>query len=87
VNLVRPEHPLPRRPAARAISGYPKPNLKVAAKAWILAGGTHHSAISRALSPQYLEDFAEMAGIEYLLINRNTTIENFKKEPKWNRVY
>jgi L-arabinose isomerase len=86
VNLVRPEQPLPRLPVARAI-WIPEPNLKVAATAWILAGGAHHTALSRALSPQHLEDFAEMADIEYLLIERNTTIENFKKELKWNRLY
>ena len=86
VNLVRPEQPLPRLPVARAI-WIPEPNLKVAATAWILAGGAHHTALSRALSPQHLEDFAEMANIESLLIDRNTTIENFKKELKWNRLY
>jgi len=86
VNLVHPEHPLPRLPVARAI-WIPEPNLKIAATAWILAGGAHHTALSRALSPQRLEDFAEMADIEYLLIDRNTTIENFKKELRWNRVY
>jgi L-arabinose isomerase len=86
VNLVRPEHPLPKLPVARAI-WIPEPNLKIAATAWILAGGAHHTALSRALSPQHLEDFAEMADIEYLLIDRDTTIENFKKELKWNRVY
>ena len=86
VNLLQPEHPLPRLPVARAI-WIPEPNLKIAATAWILAGGAHHTALSRALSPQHLEDFAEMADIEYLLIDRNTTISNFKKEIKWNRVY
>jgi L-arabinose isomerase len=86
VNLVRPEHPLPRLPVARAI-WIPEPNLKIAATAWILAGGAHHTALSRSLSHQHLEDFAEMAGMEYLLIDRNTTMENFKKELKWNRVY
>ena len=86
VNLVQPEHPLPRLPVARAI-WIPEPNLKIAATACILAGGAHHTALSRALSPQHLEDFAEMAGIEYLLIDRNTTIDNFKKELRWNRVY
>ncbi len=86
VNLVPPEHPLPKLPVARAI-WIPEPNLKIAATAWILAGGTHHTALSRALSPQHIEDFAEMADIECLLIDRNTTIENFKKELKWNGVY
>jgi L-arabinose isomerase len=86
VQVVQPEHPLPRLPVARAI-WIPEPNLKIAATAWIFAGGAHHTALSRALSPQHLEDFAEMAEMEYLLIDRNTTMENFKKEVKWNRVY
>jgi L-arabinose isomerase len=86
VNLMRPEHPLPKLPVARAI-WIPEPNLKIAATAWISAGGAHHTALSRALSPQHLEDFAEIADIEYLLIDRNTTMENFKNKLKWNRVY
>jgi len=86
VNLVPPEHPLPRLPVARAL-WIPEPNLKIAATAWIFAGGAHHTALSRALSPQYLDDFAAMADMEYLLIDRNTTMETFKKELKWNRAY
>jgi L-arabinose isomerase len=86
VNLMRPEHPLPKLPVARAI-WIPEPNLKIAATAWISAGGAHHTALSRALSPQHMEDFAEMADIEYLLIDRHTTMENFKNKVKWNRVY
>jgi L-arabinose isomerase len=86
VNLMRPEQPLPKLPVARAI-WIPEPNLKIAATAWISAGGAHHTALSRALSPQHLEDFAEIADIEYLLIDGNTTMENFKNKLKWNRVY
>src|SRR6266852_2737921 len=85
IDVVRPEQPLPKLPVARAI-WIPEPNLKIAATAWISAGGAHHTALSRALSPQHLEDFAEMADIEYLLIDRNTTMENFKNKLKWNRV-
>ena len=86
VNLMRPEQPLPKLPVARAI-WIPEPDLKIAATAWISAGGAHHTALSRALSPQHLEDFAEMADIEYLLIDRNTTMENFKNKLRWNGVY
>ena len=86
VNIIAPEHPLPRLPVARAI-WTPEPNLKIAATAWISAGGSHHTSLSRALSPQHLEDFAEIAHVEYLLIDGNTTMEKFKKETKWNRVY
>ena len=40
-----------------------------------------------ALGPEHLEDFAELAGIEFLLIDENTTIRAFKKELRTNEVY
>jgi len=86
VNAVRPEHALPKLPVARSI-WHPEPNLKVGAAAWILAGGAHHTAFSQALTAQHYEDFAEMAGMEYLLIDSGTTIANFKKELRWNDLY
>jgi len=86
VNLIDPEHPLPKLPVARAV-WIPEPNLKVAATAWIHAGGAHHTALSRALSQDHLEDFAEMAGIECLLIGSHTTIAGFVKELRWNDMY
>ena len=86
VNLIPPEHDLPKLPVARAV-WIPEPTLKVAATAWILAGGSHHTALSRALKPEHLESFADMAGIEYLLIDNHTTITNFQKELRWNDVY
>ena len=86
VDVMPPEQPLPKLPVARAL-WTPRPNLKVAATSWILAGGAHHTGFSHALTPQHLEDFAEMAGIEYLLIDENTTIPAFKRELRWNDVY
>jgi L-arabinose isomerase len=86
VDVVAPDAPLPKLPVARVV-WIPKPNLEIGAAAWILAGGAHHTGFSTAISPEYLEDFAEMAGIEYLLINENTNISQFKKELKWNDVY
>jgi len=61
--------------------------LKVAATAWIMAGGAHHSALSRSLTPEHLENFAEMAGIEYLLIDRDTKPSQFLNELRWNDAY
>jgi L-arabinose isomerase len=86
VNIVRPEHSLPKLPVARAL-WIPEPDLKVSATSWILAGGAHHTALSRALTAEHLEDFAEMAGMEFLLIGRDTTIREFKKEARWNDLY
>jgi L-arabinose isomerase len=86
VNVIRPQHPLPKLPVARAV-WVPEPDLKVAATAWIHAGGAHHTALSYALKPEHLENFAEMAGMECLLIDRSTTIAGFVKELRWNDMY
>lgn len=86
VNLIPPEHPVPKLPVARGF-WTPEPNLKVAATAWISAGGAHHTVLSRALKPEHLENFAEMAGMECLLIDRNTELRAFAKELCWNDAY
>jgi L-arabinose isomerase len=86
VNLKRPEHSLPKLPVARAL-WVPEPNLKVAATAWIAAGGAHHTALSPALTSEHLENFAEMSGMEFLLINQDTKLADFQKELRWNDLY
>ena len=85
VDVVPTDEPLPNLPVARAL-WTPQPNLKVAAAAWILAGGAHHTGFSLSVTPEFMEDFAEMAGIEYLLIDENSTVSGFKKELKWNHM-
>jgi L-arabinose isomerase len=34
-----------------------------------------------------LEDFADMAGIEFLLIDNDTKLSEFKKELRWNELH
>jgi L-arabinose isomerase len=86
VDVVAPTEPLPKLPVARAL-WVPRPNLKVAAAAWLLAGGAHHTGFSHSVTAQHLEDFAEMAGMEFVLIGKNTTVSDFKKELRWNGAY
>jgi len=86
VDVVPPDAALPKLPVARVVWA-PKPNLKVAAAAWILAGGAHHTGFSMALTADHLEDFAEMAGVEFLLIDEDTKLAEFKKELRWNEMY
>ena len=86
VDCVNADAPMPKLPVARAM-WVPQPDLKIGAGAWILAGGAHHTAFSQAVDARYLEDFAEMAGIEYIHIGRNTTIRDIKNELRWNELY
>jgi L-arabinose isomerase len=86
VEAVPPEQPLPKLPVARVL-WLPHPNLKVAAKAWILAGGAHHTGYSQAVTVEQLEDFSEIAGLEFILIDEGTNLRSLKQELRNNAVY
>ncbi len=83
VDVVAPDEPLPKLPVAHAV-WVPRPDLKTAAAAWILAGGPHHTAFSQAITSEVVEDFAEMAGIELVRIDADTRLGEFKNELRWN---
>jgi L-arabinose isomerase len=85
IDVTQPEKPLPKLPVARAI-WEPKPNLAIAAAAWIHAGGAHHTGFSQALTSEHMEDFAGMAGIEYLCIDSATRLREFRNELRWNEA-
>lgn len=84
--VMAPDAALPKLPVARVV-WEPKPDLKTAAAAWILAGGAHHTGFSMALTKDHMADFAEIAGIEFLLIDDDTTISSLKKDIRINEVY
>ncbi len=86
VEAVEPDAPLPKLPVARAV-WKTHPNFATATAAWILAGGAHHTGYTRALTAQHLEDFSELTGIEFLLIDEETRLREFKKELRWNDLY
>lgn len=85
VNCIKSKE-LPKLPVASSL-WIPEPNLEVGAAAWILAGGTHHTSFSYDLTVEYLEDYAEIAGIEMVVIDNTTTLSEFKKELRMNEVY
>jgi L-arabinose isomerase len=86
VKVVKPDQDLPKLPVARAL-WTPLPDLATAAAAWIHGGGAHHTCLSFALTVEHLEDFAEIAGVEMLLIDESTNLREFQKELRWNDVY
>ncbi|WJQ09145.1 L-arabinose isomerase [Geobacillus stearothermophilus] len=86
VDAVKPEHDMPKLPVAR-ILWKPRPSLRDSAEAWILAGGAHHTCFSFAVTTEQLQDFAEMTGIECVVINEHTSVSSFKNELRWNEVF
>ncbi len=85
VEVVKPQA-LPKLPVACAL-WKPMPNFEVGAGAWILAGGTHHSSFSFAVTTEMLEDYAEIADIELLIIDKETNIRQFRQDLRNNEVY
>ncbi len=86
LDVVAPLEPLPKLPVARAL-WHARPNLETAAGAWILAGGPHHTAFSQAVTTEHLESFAEITGVELLVIDNETTLRDFRNELRWNEAY
>ncbi|WP_333819505.1 L-arabinose isomerase [Ohtaekwangia sp.] len=86
VEAVAPLQDLPKLPVARVL-WKPYPDMLTGCAAWILAGGAHHTCYSQNLTSEHLQDFAEMAGIEYVLIGKQTNLYQFKNELRWNEIY
>jgi len=86
VVAVDPIQGLPKLPVARVL-WKPYPDMKTGCAAWILAGGAHHTCYSQNLTAENLQDFADIAGIEYVLIGKNTNLYDFKNELRWNEMY
>jgi L-arabinose isomerase len=77
---------MPNLPVA-SVLWKPMPDLKIGAAAWILAGGAHHTGFSTSVDAEYMEDFAGMMGVEYVLIDEKCNLSEFKKELRWNEVF
>jgi L-arabinose isomerase len=86
VEAVAPEHDLPKLPVARVL-WKPLPDMINGCAAWIYAGGAHHTCYSQNLNRQHLEDFAEIAGVEFVPIGKNTELSQFKNMLRWNDKY
>jgi len=86
VELTEPSAPLPRLPVGRAV-WKPAPDFATSAAAWITAGGAHHTVMSTAVGAEAFEDYARMAGTEFLLIDSATTLRSFEAELRANAAY
>ncbi len=86
VEAVTPKEDLPKLPVARVL-WKPYPDMKTGCAAWILAGGAHHTCYSQNLTTEHLDDFAAIAGIESVLIGKNTELRQLKNELRWSEVF
>ena len=83
VDAIKVEHAMPKLPVARAL-WVPRPDFKTAAKAWLLAGGAHHTSWSQAVTAEQMEDLAGMLGLEYVRIGEGTDLGALKNQLRWN---
>lgn len=86
VEAVKPEKRMPKLPVAKVL-WKPKPSLHDSAEAWILAGGAHHTCFSLAVTAEQLMDWAEMTGIECVLIDQETSPAKLRNELRWNEMF
>ncbi|PZD93200.1 L-arabinose isomerase [Paenibacillus sambharensis] len=85
VTAVEPKEAMPNLPVARVLWQV-HPNLKDGVEAWILAGGAHHTGFSYVVTTEMLQDFAEMAGIECVVIDKSTVPTAFRNELRLNDI-
>jgi L-arabinose isomerase len=86
ITVVEPNEALPNLPVAHAV-WEPKPTLEISAESWMLAGGSHHTVLTNAVSLEAIEDFARMAKVEHVIIDGETRIREFRRELQWSAAY
>jgi len=79
VEAVEPIHAMPKLPVARVMWRL-LPDFETGARGWITAGGAHHSVLSYTVTADMLEDYAEMADIEFIHIGAHTDIHSLKRD-------
>lgn len=77
---------MPRLPVARAI-WVPEPGFYDGIKAWLIAGGAHHTCFSFDVTAEQMVDWGKHMSIESIWIDHNTDIKELEKELRWNEIY
>ena len=77
---------LPNLPVGRAV-WKPQPDFATSAACWLAAGAAHHTVMTTQVGIEVFRDFAEIAGIELVVIDEDTTVRDFQRELRWNQAY
>jgi L-arabinose isomerase len=86
VDVIAPPQALPKLPVARAVWKN-KPDFATGCAAWIYAGGAHHTGFSQAVTTEHMEDFAQIAGLETVIIDEKTNLRDFQRDLRNNEIY
>lgn len=86
IDAVEVEKDLPKLPVARLL-WTPRPSLKEGAKAWIIAGGAHHTSLSFEIDKEQMTDLGELFGVETVIIDETTNASSLKKELRFNEIF
>ncbi len=79
IHCVKPIMPMPNLPVAR-VMWQAMPDLETGIECWIIAGGAHHTVLSYDVTAEQMKDWAEIMGIEFVHITKDTTVESLEKE-------
>ena len=79
VNCIKLPHTMPKLPVAFA-AWRPYPDFSTGIKAWLLAGGAHHTVLCYRLGIEHIRDLARMLDVECVVIDENTNIQAFERD-------
>jgi L-arabinose isomerase len=85
VDAIEPYHDMPNLPVARAM-WKPLPDFTTGLESWIYAGGAHHTVFTFDINTETMRDFAQIMGIEFVSINKDTKIEELRRELAVNDI-
>ncbi len=78
--------PMPKLPVGHAV-WRPAPDFATSAAAWLTAGAAHHTVMSTQVGIEVVRAFADMSGVELLVIDERTDLRDFEREVRWNAAY
>ena len=79
IHCVKPILPMPNLPVAR-VMWQAEPSLTTGVECWITAGGAHHTVLSYDVTAEQMKDWANMMGIEFVHISKDTTVEGLEQQ-------
>lgn len=79
ITLIKEEESMPNLPVA-SIMWKIRPTFKDGVKAWLLAGGAHHSVVTTQVSLDEIKMLANLYNLELIVIDEHLDMSKFERE-------